>query len=87
MSKPNSQDESRTDWKRLEHLEEEEIDLSETPEPSPEAFARAVVRKGLKPVPRKRQVTLRIDEDILDWFKAGGPGYQSRINHVLRAYT
>lgn len=35
----------------------------------------------------KSQITLRLDADVLDWFKAGGKGYQTRINAVLRAYV
>lgn len=34
----------------------------------------------------KKPVTLRIDPDVVDWFRQGGPGYQTRINGVLRAY-
>ena len=34
----------------------------------------------------KAQVTLRLDSDVLAWFRAGGKGYQTRINAVLRAY-
>lgn len=77
---------SRTDWSRLDALRDEDIDTSDIPEPTPEQFARAVVRKSLKPVPPKQQITLRIDADVLDWFKAQGKGYQSRINALLRAY-
>jgi uncharacterized protein (DUF4415 family) len=62
------------------------IDLSDLPEIPPEKFARALVRKGLQPVVRKAQITLRIDEDVLEWFRERGAGYQSRINAVLRAY-
>ena len=32
----------------------------------------------------KKQITLRIDEDVLDWFKSGGKGYQGRMNDALR---
>ncbi len=67
-------------------MRDEDIDTSDIPEPTPEQFARAVLRKNLQPVPRKRQVTLRIDADVLDWFRAQGQEYQSRINAVLRAY-
>ncbi len=67
-------------------MSDEDIDTSDIPEPTPEQFARAVARKGLKPLPRKRQITLRIDADVLEWFKAQGKGYQSRINALLRAY-
>ena len=35
---------------------------------------------------RKQAVSLRIDEDVLDWFRQGGPRYQSRMNAVLRSY-
>jgi uncharacterized protein (DUF4415 family) len=49
-------------------------------------FARAVVRRGLKPVPRKEQLTLRIDSDVLEWFRKQGQGYQTKINALLRAY-
>jgi uncharacterized protein (DUF4415 family) len=34
----------------------------------------------------KQQTTVRLDADMLDWFKAQGPGYQTRINAVLRSY-
>lgn len=78
---------SATDWGRLEQLPDEDIDNSDIPEPTPEQFARAVARHGLKPLPRKQQLTLRIDADVLQWFKEGGRGYQSRINALLRAYV
>jgi uncharacterized protein (DUF4415 family) len=45
-----------------------------------------VVRKGLKPVLPKASISLRLDADLLEWFKAKGPGYQTRINSVLRAF-
>jgi uncharacterized protein (DUF4415 family) len=35
----------------------------------------------------KRQITIRLDQDVLDWFKSGGEGYQTRINAVLRSYV
>ena len=86
MKKKNILRESRTDWERVDRFADEDIDLSENPEVGPEMFAKAVVRKGLKPAIRKKQVTLRIDEDVLDWFKQQGKGYQTRINALLKAY-
>jgi uncharacterized protein (DUF4415 family) len=77
---------SRTDWKRADALKNSEIDLSDTPELTPEMFARAIVRRGLKPVARKTQLTLRIDRDVLEWFRGQGRGYQTHINALLRAY-
>jgi uncharacterized protein (DUF4415 family) len=67
-------------------MKDEEIDLSDLPEIPPEMFAQALVRKGLKPVARKSQITLRIDTDVLEWFRHKGTGYQSQMNAVLRAY-
>lgn len=67
-------------------MADEDIDVSDLPEIPPERFARALVRKGLRPAMRKSQITLRVDSDVLDWFRAKGAGYQSQINAVLRAY-
>lgn len=77
---------SRTDWKRLERQRDKDIDFGDIPEVTPEMFARAIARRGLKPMPRKQQVTLRIDEDVLEWSKSQGSDYQTRINQLLKAY-
>jgi len=77
---------SQSDWSRVDRMKDEEIDLSDLPEIPPEKFARAIVRKGLQPVARKSQITLRVDADVLEWFREKGSGYQSRMNAVLRAY-
>lgn len=77
---------SETDWEHLHDLEVEGIDDSDIPEPTPEQFARAVLRRGLTPVLPKHQVTLRLDVDVLSWFRAQGAGYQPPINQLLRAY-
>ena len=58
----------------------------DAPEWTPEMFARGIVRKGLKVIPPKSLLSLRIDADVIAWFKAQGPGYQSRMNALLRAY-
>lgn len=76
-----------TDWDRLRDQRDEDIDFSDIPELTPEAFARAVARRGMRPVPRKEQVTLRLDADVLAWFKSQGKGYQTRINDLLRAFV
>ena len=86
MKRHTTSSRSRTNWTRLDALRDKDIDLSDTPELTPEMFAEAVVRHGLKPVPNKAQLTLRLDNDVLAWFKAQGRGYQTRINALLRAY-
>jgi uncharacterized protein (DUF4415 family) len=47
---------------------------------------RHIARRGLPAAPRKEAISLRLDAEVLDWFRARGPGYQTRINAVLRAY-
>jgi uncharacterized protein (DUF4415 family) len=37
--------------------------------------------------PKKTAINLRIDSDVIDWFKTTGKGYQTRINNVLRAFV
>lgn len=86
MKKKVTSKKSQTDWKRLKAMKDNDINLSDSPELSPEMFARALVRRGLKPVARKAQITLRLDQDVLDWFRKQGKGYQTQINSLLRAY-
>ena len=86
MKKRSTTKKSETDWKRVDAMKDEDIDFSENPEWTPEMFARAVLRRNFKPLPRKKQLTLRIDEDVVDWYKSQGRGYQTRINALLRAY-
>ena len=59
---------------------------AEHPELDPKHIVRVIVRNGLKPVLPKVTISLRVDADVLEWFKAAGPGYQTRMNAVLRAY-
>ena len=85
-STTQKQETSLTDWTRIDAMRDEDIDFSDIPEITPEMFARAVRRRNFKPIPRKKQLTLRIDSDVVDWYKKQGRGYQTRINSLLRAY-
>ena len=76
----------QTDWKRINAMKDEDIDFSDIPEITPQMVARAVLRRNFKPLPRKKQLTLRVDGDVVDWYKKQGRGYQTRINTLLRAY-
>ena len=81
-------DKSRTDWKRVHALTDEDIaaairDDPDTFEIEPEWFEAALV---LRPAVPKERITVRLDADMLDWFRTQGKGYQTRINAVLRAY-
>jgi len=84
MRRKGTSKKSETDWKRIDAMKDE--DLSDIPEATPEMFARAVVRRNFKVIPRKKQLTLRIDSDVVDWYRNQGRGYQTRINSLLRAY-
>jgi uncharacterized protein (DUF4415 family) len=76
---------SRTDWKRIDAMRED-IDYSDIPPLTDEQLARAVVRWPAGAPPAKKQVTLRLDADVLEWFRARGEGYQTQINSLLPAY-
>jgi uncharacterized protein (DUF4415 family) len=76
-----------SDEKRARVLREEGIVLTdEHPDVDLKHIVRAIVRVGLRPPPPKVSVSLRIDADVLEWFKAQGEGYQTRMNAVLRAF-
>jgi uncharacterized protein (DUF4415 family) len=86
MKKKATLAKSGSDWKRLSVMNSDSIDTSEIPEIAPEQFARAIVRRGLKPSATKVQLTIRVDRDVLEWYRKKGRGYQTRINRLLRAY-
>ena len=68
--------------KRLDEMQDKDIDYSDIPE-FDAAFLRSV---EMKITPEKKPISLRVDADVLDWMKAQGKGYQSRINAILRSY-
>ncbi len=82
MSENNIRKTSRTDWERVDAMSDEDIDTSEIPPLGEEFFASAELRLPRKKIP----ITMRVDPDVLDWFKSFGKGYQTRINAVLRTY-
>jgi uncharacterized protein (DUF4415 family) len=58
----------------------------EHPEADVKHIVHGIVRHGLRPVSPKASISLRVDSDVLQWFKSHGPGYQTRINAVLKAF-
>ncbi|MBI2615801.1 MAG: BrnA antitoxin family protein [Gemmatimonadetes bacterium] len=79
----------KTDWARVDALTDEDIAkaVAEDPDAAPlldaEWFKQARI---VLPEP-KVAVSIRLDREVLDWFKRQGPGYQTRMNAVLRAYV
>ena len=72
---------SSADRKNLAAMEDKDIDISDIAELDENFFRNAELR-----VPAKQSVTMRLDSDVLAWFKAQGQGYQTRINKLLRSY-
>lgn len=72
---------SKTDWDRLAKTDDQGIDTTDIPERDDDFFRRAEVH-----LPGKKAVTIRLDADVLAWFKGQGAGYQTRINQLLRQY-
>ena len=82
---PSLTKKQRTEIKALKNLKDEDIDLSDIPELSEQFWNKA---KPLRDQHFYRTVkestTLRLDTDVLAWLKSAGPGYQTRINAILR---
>jgi uncharacterized protein (DUF4415 family) len=86
MKRSSTSAKSKTDWSRLLSPSAKGRPSKEHPEAEVVHIVRGIVRRGLQPAPSKALVSLRLDQDVLEWFKAQGPGYQTRINSVLRAF-
>jgi uncharacterized protein (DUF4415 family) len=71
---------AESDLARIDRMRDDEIDYSEIPELDEEFFKAAA--QVWPPV--KKQLTIRLDADVLDWLKGQGRGYQTRINRILR---
>jgi uncharacterized protein (DUF4415 family) len=78
----NKQTTSQTDWNRLDALGDDDIDYSDAPEMSADFWKAAkVLDRGAK-----KPITIRIDQDVITWFKSRGGRYQVLMNQVLRQY-
>ena len=86
MKQKSTSPKSKTDWARLKAKGKSATPTTDHPEADINHIVRGVVRRGLKPLPPKASISIRVDQDVLEWFKAQGSGYQTRINTVLRAF-
>jgi len=87
MNKRSSSKTSKTDWSRVRAMTNRDISVSsEHPEASVKHIVRGIARRGLQPIPPKASISIRVDADVLSWLKSQGPGYQTRINAILRAF-
>ena len=83
MNAKHSRKRSATNHTFLSSTSDEGIDFSDIPPLTPAFRAKATLRMPAK----KEPVTLRLDHDVLAWFRTLGRGYQTRINAVLRSYV
>jgi uncharacterized protein (DUF4415 family) len=86
ISRRIARGESKTDWKQAKSMPQAEVERLADEEDGvlPEGW-ESTAMVGLPP--GKKDVHMRLDADVLDWFKARGKGYQTRINAVLRAFV
>jgi uncharacterized protein (DUF4415 family) len=77
----------KTDWAALDALTDEEIEASIANDPDWQEFKDLDWSEVVLVIPpKKRAISIRLDEDVLDYFKKEGAGYQRRMNAVLRSY-
>ena len=70
----------KSDLARIDRMRDADIDYSDIP-----ALDKTFLKKATAAWPPvKRQLTIRLDADVLDWLKGHGRGYQTRINRILR---
>ncbi len=82
MNAKSSKKRSKTDWSKIKARPDADINTSDIPPLDPEFFKSAVLRMPAG----KSSITVRLDSDVLEWFRKQGGGYQTRMNAVLRTY-
>ena len=83
MNAKGSKKKSGTDRRFLNSESDEAIDFSDIPKLGPDFWKKAVLRMPQKKV----SLTLRLDQDVVSWFRGTGRGYQTKMNAVLRSYV
>jgi uncharacterized protein (DUF4415 family) len=76
----------KTDWAAVDALTDEDIAKAVANDPDAVPIDIDWSDAVLVIPARKKAISIRVDEDVLDYFKSGGEGYQRRINAVLRSY-
>jgi uncharacterized protein (DUF4415 family) len=77
----------KTDWEKLRKITDEEIEASMAKDPDWADFRDVDWSEAVLVIPpKKKAISIRVDEDVLDYFKQQGGGYQRRMNAVLRSY-
>jgi len=77
----------KTDWARVGSLTDQEIEAAVRSDPDAAPLDVDWSQAVLVMPPKKKAISIRVDPDVLDYFKNEGAGYQRRINAVLRSYV
>ena len=86
----NELPEGKTDWARVEVFTEEELEAAVAGDPDAPAITDEMLRAAALVMPSgeaRVPISIRVEREVLEFFKGQGPGYQSRINAVLSAYV
>ena len=78
---------SQTDWQYLDRLTDDEIAAAVASDPDAAPLDVDWSQAVLVVPAKKKAISIRVDPDVLDYFKKEGAGYQRRINAVLRSYV
>jgi uncharacterized protein (DUF4415 family) len=77
----------KTDWKKVDKLTDADIEAAMAKDPEWADFRDIDWSEAVLVIPpKKKAISIRLDEDVLDYFKREGAGYQRRMNAVLRSY-
>lgn len=80
----------RTDWARIDAMTEEEVEANALSDPDNPPWTEEALRAARLVMPEEQgkvPISIRLDSEVVEYFREQGPGYQSRINAVLRAYV
>lgn len=78
----------KTDWKRVKSMPEEDIEKEAKADRDNPRWTKKMFNSAELNRPQKKiLIHMHLDQDIVDWFKSEGRGYQTRINSVLKSYV
>jgi uncharacterized protein (DUF4415 family) len=78
----------KTQWKKLNSMSEKDIDNAAQADLENPRWTKNMLDEAILRMPQKKvSVHMYLDQDVVDWFKSKGKGYQPRINSVLKSYV
>lgn len=78
----------KTDWDKITHITDEEIENAVQTDRDNPRWTKKMLNTAALHFPQKKIVVhMYLDQDVIEWFKSKGKGYQTRINSVLKSYV